>query len=63
MAIDEAAVTEPLEKGCQPFGVLLARTRVQKSDHWHRGLLRTRRERPRDCRAAEKRDERNPVAS
>jgi hypothetical protein len=29
---------------------------MEKSDHRHRRLLRTRRERPR-CRAAEKRDE------
>jgi hypothetical protein len=30
---------------------------VQESDHRHRRLLRPRRERPRSCRAAEKRDE------
>src|SRR6516162_521119 len=30
---------------------------VDKSDHRHRRLLRTRRKRPRRCRAAEQRDE------
>ena len=30
---------------------------VQIPDHWHRGLLRARRERPRDGCAAEKRNE------
>jgi hypothetical protein len=30
---------------------------VEKSDHWHHRLLRPRRERPRDSRAADQRDE------
>jgi hypothetical protein len=33
---------------------------MQKSNHRHRRLLRPRRERPRGCRAAEKRDEGAP---
>src|SRR5262249_35907281 len=38
-------------------------TKVKKSDHWHRALLRARRERLRDCRAAEQRDELAPLHS
>src|SRR6266446_3908208 len=33
------------------------RPAAEESDHWHRRLLRPRRERPRRCRAAEQRDE------
>src|SRR6516165_10166578 len=33
---------------------------TEESDHWHRWLLRARRERPRGCRAAEQRDEGAP---
>src|SRR5262245_44915571 len=33
------------------------RRAVEKANYRHRGLLRARRERPRGCRAAEKRDE------
>src|SRR5215813_5378225 len=35
----------------------VGRRGAEKSDHRHRRLLRARRERPRDCRAANKRDE------
>jgi hypothetical protein len=43
--------------------MLRIRTRegyVQESDHWHRRLLRPRRERPRCRRPAEQRDELAP---
>src|SRR5690348_1044872 len=40
--------------------VLAGRPGSEVSDHWHRRLLRARRERPQGCRAAEQRDERAP---
>ena len=39
------------------MGVCLGRLSIQESNHRHRRLLRSRRERPRDPRAAEQRDE------
>src|SRR5262249_3359438 len=41
-------------------GVWLCRARMEKSDHRHLRLLRTRRQRPTGSRAAEQRDELAP---
>jgi hypothetical protein len=56
LAFDEARVGKSLAKGGEPFGVLVARARVQESDHRHRRLLRERRERPSRDRTADKAD-------
>src|SRR5262249_15295563 len=60
LALDIASFAEPFseccDKICAPFG----RTTEEKPDHWHRRLLRVRRERARHRCAAEKRDELAP---
>jgi len=63
LALDVArfgqALPEPMHKG----RVQVCRGAVEKADHRHRPLLRARRERPRRCRAAQKRDELAPLHS
>src|SRR5260221_10368305 len=56
-AIDETGFTQAQAECRHKIGPRLGRTSMEKPDHWHRGLLRPRRERPRDCRAAEQREE------
>jgi hypothetical protein len=50
-------VIEALPKGIDNICEASSRGASEKSDYWHRGLLRARRERPRSRRAAEHRDE------
>src|SRR5262245_1311110 len=57
LTLDIAGVFEALAKCAQPVRYGVGRPAVQKSDHRQRRLLRACRERPRDRRAAEKRDE------
>src|SRR5260221_13793423 len=60
-AIDETGFTQAQAECRHKIGPRLGRTSMEKPDHWHRGLLRPRRERPkngrRGRRAADKRDE------
>ena len=56
-AVDKADLIERLPKcGGETHGVGGAAW-MEEPDHWHRWLLRARRERPRGRRAAEKRDD------
>ena len=60
-AIDVTGLAQPFEKGRQLWRVVLGRSDVEKPDHRHRRLLRTRRKRP-CCRStAEKVDELAPL--
>ena len=58
LALDVAgfveALAEPGNKG------RIRQSGIDEADHWHRRLLRARRERPRSRRAAEERDELTP---
>src|SRR5262249_39615355 len=56
-AIDETGFAEALTKCRGEMGASIGGAVMEKSDHRQRGLLRTRRERPRHRRAAEERDE------
>src|SRR5262245_34992175 len=56
LALNIAALFEPLAKGTQQIRIPLRRCGVEIPNHRQRCLLRARRERPRRC-AAEKRDE------
>ena len=61
LAIDVAGFAQPFEKSRQLPRVNLGRSGVEKPDHRHRRLLRTRRKRP-CCRStAEKCDELAPL--
>src|SRR5215471_11407751 len=53
-ALDVTAFTQALVKGGQSKGISLSRPGAHVSDHRHCRLLRARRERPRDRRAAER---------
>src|SRR5262249_2135611 len=57
LALDIAAVFQPLAECRQTVGYRIGRTRVDDPDHWHRRLLRLRRKRPRSSGAAEQRYE------
>ena len=57
LTIDIAGLGQAFAERRYNIDIRLRGTGVQKSDHRHRALLRTRRERPRSRRAAEKRDE------
>jgi hypothetical protein len=61
MAIDVTGFAQPFEKGRQLSRVTLGRSGVDKPNHRHRRLLRPRRERPSDRRAAQKRDKLAPL--
>src|SRR5262249_15773963 len=63
LALDIAGFFEALAKGTQAVGNQFGRSDFEKSDHWHRGLLRASPKRPRGCRAAEQRDEIAPFHS
>src|SRR5262249_34602844 len=56
-------VAELLETSAERGNAIVQLRRVQKPDYGHRWLLRSRRERPRCCRAAEQRDELAPPHS
>jgi hypothetical protein len=56
LAFDESGFLETLAEFAQPSGMPVRQIWVEKSDHWHRRLLRARRERPHG-RAAEQRYE------
>src|SRR5262249_26091486 len=56
-AFDVAGFLQGLTECSRHWLVSGRRLGVEKSDHRHRRLLRARRERPRDGRAAEQRDE------
>src|SRR5262249_50134689 len=56
-AINVPALAQPFEKGRQRPPIARSKIGVKKSDHRHRRLLRTRRERPRRRHTSEQRDE------
>src|SRR6516162_6495154 len=63
LALDIAGILQALAKSAQTLGESVTRCGTEPSNHWHRRLLRARRERPRGRRAAEQRDERAPIHS
>src|SRR5215831_7808730 len=56
LALDVAGFTNALPE-CGQIARTIGRRAAEEPDHRHRLLLGARRERPRDCRAAEQRDE------
>src|SRR5262249_28833865 len=60
LSFDEAGMLQALLECAQAVSERLGRGAVEEPDHWHRGLLRPRRQRPRRRRAAEHRDELAP---
>src|SRR6516164_10667446 len=61
LAFDVAGLAQPPTERGRRARPAFRRSTVNKADHGQRRLLRSRRERPRSCRAAEKRDELAPV--
>jgi hypothetical protein len=61
LAHDIASLLQALVERPQPFRDRIGRSGVQIPNHRHRWLLRARRERPRDRRAAEQCDELSPL--
>jgi hypothetical protein len=57
-AIDETGFAQAQAECRHKIGPRLGRTSMEKPNHWHRGLLRARRERPPDRRSTEQGDER-----
>src|SRR5262249_31102332 len=57
LALYESRLAQALEESCHDVRKRLGRCATEKPDHRHRRLLRARRERPRNSRAADKRDE------
>src|SRR5262249_15388496 len=62
-ALDIARLLQALTECIQHGPVSVERCAVEKPDHRQRRLLRVRRERPRNCRAADQRDELAPLHS
>src|SRR5262249_8332876 len=62
-AFDESSVIQALPKGIDSICEAGSWGASEKSDYWHRGLLRARRERPRRRGAAEQRDDLAPLHS
>src|SRR5262249_23216765 len=60
LAFGVANVLEALAEGPHRFYEALGRLRVEDTDHWHRLLLRARRQRPRRRGATEQSDELAP---
>src|SRR5262249_8840324 len=58
LALDIVGFLQALAKCTQSVHIHISRCTLEEADHRHRRLLRARRERPRDRRAAEQRDER-----
>jgi hypothetical protein len=63
LALDIAGLLQALAKSAQTVRSRLSRSVFEVPDHRQGCLLRARRERPCDCRAAEQRDERAAVRS
>src|SRR5262245_33691698 len=63
LALDEAHVLQPLAKCAQTMRVRFYCCAEEQSDHRHRRLLRSRRERPCRCSAAEQHNEVAPSHS
>src|SRR5262249_37096155 len=61
LALDKTGFTEAPPKRGQPVGLFASERDAEKSDHRHRRLLRACRQRPRCCRAADKRNELAPL--
>jgi hypothetical protein len=59
-ALNVAGFVQPFAERGHKMGALIWRAVVEKPNHRHRRLLRARRERPSDCRAADERDELAP---
>src|SRR5262249_9713805 len=58
LTLDLAGFLQTLAECGHGRRISVRRCAVEETDHWHRRLLRARRERPRGSRAAEQRDER-----
>src|SRR6516225_5831266 len=58
LALDVAGLAQAIAEHRREISVNIRVARMEKSNYGQRRLLRARRERPRDCRAAEQRDER-----
>src|SRR6516164_6121582 len=56
LALDVAGFTDAMPE-CGQIARTIGRRAAEEPDHWHRRLLRARRERPSSRQAAEKRDE------
>src|SRR5262249_45481884 len=63
LTLDVAGFTNALPECGQIACTISKRRAAEEPDHWHRSLLRARRERPRGCCAAEQRYERAPSHS
>src|SRR5262249_20677480 len=63
LAVDQARFTQALPERSHAIGVGLRRAGTEEPNHRHRRLLRARRERPCDHRAAKQRDEFAPLHS
>src|SRR5262245_50168431 len=63
LTLDKAGLTQAAPERFHKWYERSGRRAVEKSNHRHRRLLRPRRERPRRCRTAEKRDELAPFHS
>src|SRR5215475_12841929 len=63
LALDVAGFANALPEWGQIACTISKRRAAEESNHRHRGLLRARRERPRDRRAPEQRDELAPFHS
>src|SRR5262249_27862529 len=61
LAFDVAGLLQTLTKSAQSIGEPIRRCGMEKSNHWHRWLLRASRKRPRRSRAAEQCDEVTPT--
>src|SRR5215471_4202864 len=57
LTLDVAGFTNALPECGQIACTISKRRAAEEPDHWHRSLLRPRRERPRRRRAAQQRDE------
>src|SRR5262249_16806345 len=60
LAFNKSDLIEPTVETSDKVRKLGRCLTIKKSNHWHRGLLRSRRDWPRRRRAAEKRDELAP---
>jgi hypothetical protein len=60
-ALQKTGLTEPLAKCFDQVRIRFSRTAMEEANQWHRWLLRSRREWPRDRRAAEKGDDLTPL--
>src|SRR5262249_21172701 len=63
LAFDEPGLLQTLPQRCDKWRGASSRRATEKADHRHPSLLRARRERPRNCSAAEQRNKRAPPHS